>query len=62
MSNVRFYKLDVLPSFDVSKHRGIFVHVTFKLTRTGERENYTYSWGKVSNENIQEIVIQKIKL
>lgn len=28
MSNVRFYKLDVLPGFDSSKYVGIFVHVT----------------------------------
>lgn len=62
MSNVRFYKLDVLPSFDVNKHKGIFVHVTSQLTRTGERENYTYSWGKVSNENIKNIEIQKIRI
>lgn len=27
-SNVRFYKLPVLPSFDAAKHTGIFVHVT----------------------------------
>lgn len=28
MANVRFYKLGVLPPFDVSKHVGIFVHLT----------------------------------
>ena len=33
-SNVRFYKLATLPSFNVDKHKGIFVHVTSKLTRT----------------------------
>ena len=27
-SNVRFYKLEVLPTFNVNKHKGIFVHVT----------------------------------
>ena len=27
-SNVRFYRLDELPSFVVAKHKGIFVHVT----------------------------------
>ena len=27
-SNVRFYKVNVLPPFDVSKHVGIFVHLT----------------------------------
>lgn len=28
MANVRFYRLETLPTFDVSKHVGIFVHVT----------------------------------
>lgn len=28
MSNVRFYRLETLPSFEVPKHQGIFVHVT----------------------------------
>ena len=28
VANVRFYKLEVLPNFDVNKHIGIFVHVT----------------------------------
>ena len=28
MSNVRFYRLAVLPNFDVNKYKGIFVHVT----------------------------------
>lgn len=32
MANVRFYKLNVLPSFDVSKHVGIFVHLTANTT------------------------------
>ena len=27
MANVRFYRLGVLPSFDVSKHVGVFVHL-----------------------------------
>ena len=27
ISNVRFYKLNALPSFDVSKHIGVFVHL-----------------------------------
>ena len=27
-TNVRFYRLGVLPSFEVDKHKGIFVHVT----------------------------------
>ena len=31
-SNVRFYKVNVLPSFDVSKHVGIFVHLTANTT------------------------------
>lgn len=28
MANVRFYRLETLPSFNVAKHQGIFVHVT----------------------------------
>lgn len=37
--NVRFYKLGVLPDFDVSKHVGIFVHVT-----TGDTEHKAGLW------------------
>lgn len=33
VANVRFYKLEVLPSFDVNKHIGIFVHVTGTMHR-----------------------------
>lgn len=34
-SNVRFYKLDELPSFIVDKHKGIFVHVTKTMYKDG---------------------------
>ena len=61
VANVRFYKLATLPDFDVSKHVGIFVHVTSKLTRTFKEGNYTYSWGGKLNDTIQKIVIQKIE-
>lgn len=59
-SNVRFYKLATLPNFDESK-KGIFVHVTSKLIRTGEEGNYNYSWGKLNSDAIQKIVIQIIE-
>ena len=39
ISNVRFYKLNALPSFDVSKHIGIFVHVT-----TGDETHKAGLW------------------
>ena len=39
ISNVRFYKLNVLPGFDVSKHIGIFVHVT-----TGDETHKAGLW------------------
>ena len=32
MSNVRFYRLGTLPSFDSTKHVGIFVHLTANTT------------------------------
>ncbi len=32
--NVRFYKLEVLPSFDAAKHTGIFVHVTGTMRKS----------------------------
>ena len=59
-SNVRFYKLATLPTFE-EKHKGIFVHVTSNLTRTLNEGNYTYRWGKLNDKDIQDIVIQKIK-
>ena len=34
-TNVRFYRLDELPSFDVNKHIGIFVHVTKTMYKDG---------------------------
>ena len=59
--NVRFYRLETLPSFE-ARHKGIFVHVTSKLIRTGKEGNYTYHWGeKLTNEEIQQIVIQNIE-
>lgn len=58
-SNVRFYRLATLPSFE-EKHKGIFVHVTSKLTRTIKEDTYTYSWGKLNPDDIQKILIQKI--
>lgn len=60
MANVRFYRLKTLPSFEVPKHQGIFVHVTSKLTRTGKEGNYTYSWGELDKDAIPNIVIQNI--
>ena len=62
-SNVRFYKLATLPTFE-AKYKGIFVHVTFNLTRRllEDKVNYEYSWdGKLSDKDIQAIVIQKGK-
>lgn len=35
ISNVRFYKLGVLPPFNVDKHKGIFVHVTGIMDKNG---------------------------
>lgn len=61
MANVRFYRLETLPSFVVDKHKGIFVHVTSKLIRTGIEGNYTYSWGKLDKDVIPNIVIQQIE-
>lgn len=37
-TNVRFYRLEVLPSFDVDKHKGIFVHVTKTMNKTVGKE------------------------
>lgn len=34
MANVRFYRLETLPSFEVPKHNGIFVHVTKTMQKT----------------------------
>ena len=34
-TNVRFYRLGVLPSFEVDKHKGIFVHVTGIMDKNG---------------------------
>lgn len=34
MANVRFYRLETLPSFEVPKHQGIFVHVTKTMYNT----------------------------
>ena len=34
-TNVRFYRVDELPSFDVNKHIGIFVHVTKTMYKNG---------------------------
>lgn len=57
--NVRFYRLETLPSFE-ARHKGIFVHVTSNLIRTGIEGNYTYSWGKLDSKVIPNIVIQQI--
>ena len=35
MANVRFYRLGVLPPFEVDKHKGIFVHVTGTMDKKG---------------------------
>ena len=34
-TNVRFYRLDELPIFNVDKHIGIFVHVTKTMYKDG---------------------------
>ena len=34
-TNVRFYRLGVLPNFEVDKHKGIFVHVTGIMDKNG---------------------------
>ncbi len=39
VANVRFYKLEVLPSFDATKHIGIFVHVTGTMYKNGTNPN-----------------------
>ena len=62
-SNVRFYKLSALPNFE-AKYKGIFVHVTSNLTRRllEDKVTYEYHWdGKLTNEEIQQIVIQIIE-
>ena len=38
-TNVRFYRLGVLPSFEVDKHKGIFVHVTGTMYKDGKFGN-----------------------
>ena len=50
--NVRFYKLATLPSFDVSKHVGIFVHVTTGDTthKAGLWFGGTSSWEYLTND------------
>ena len=52
MANVRFYKLEVLPNFDVSKHVGIFVHVTTGDTthKAGLWFGGTSSWEYLTND------------
>lgn len=49
MANVRFYRLEVLPSFDMSKHIGIFVHVT-----TGDKSGLWFGgatdWEYLTND------------
>jgi hypothetical protein len=56
-SNVRFYKLPVLPSFDAAKHTGIFVHVTetmrnepWEITGKTEIDPSTIFMGPVKQE------------
>lgn len=51
-SNVRFYKLNVLPVFDVSKHVGIFVHVTTGDTtyKAGLWFGGTTNWEYLTND------------
>ena len=50
--NVRFYKLGVLPDFDVSKHVGIFVHVTTGDTahKAGLWFGGTVDWEYLTND------------
>ena len=50
--NVRFYKLATLPSFDVSKHVGIFVHVTTGDTthKAGLWFGGTVNWEYLTND------------
>lgn len=52
MANVRFYKLATLPSFDGSKHIGIFVHVTTGDTtyKAGLWFGGTNSWEYLTND------------
>ena len=52
MANVRFYKLEVLPNFDVSKHVGIFVHVTTGDTthKAGLWFGGTANWEYLTND------------
>ena len=52
MANVRFYKLESLPIFDVSKHVGIFVHVTTGDTthKAGLWFGGTNSWEYLTND------------
>ena len=62
VTNVRFYRLSALPSFE-AKYKGIFVHVTFNLTRhlLEDKVTYEYRWdGKLTDKEIQAIVIQEI--
>ena len=39
MVNVRFYRLETLPSFVLEKHNGIFVHVTKTMYKNGSIEH-----------------------
>lgn len=52
MANVRFYRVETLPSFDVSKHVGIFVHVTTGDTthKAGLWFGGTNSWEYLTND------------
>lgn len=60
ISNVRFYKLETLPSFDAAKHTGVFVHVTATLTRTPvDDKTFKYTWGGIDTEKIAALRITK---
>lgn len=66
ISNVRFYKVSTLPPFDVSKHVGIFVHLTSnttiedKIYKAGLWFGGNTSWEYLTNDTTPESITAAI--
>ena len=62
VANVRFYKLGVLPSFNVDKHQGIFVHVTGIMDKNGgnpKDPNALWMTPEKTGESVERINLVK---
>ena len=62
MANVRFYRLGILPDFNVSKHVGIFVHVTTGNTthKAGLWFGGENGWEYLTNDTTPESITNAI--